>query len=377
MFEIFCHGGIANTKNIISLLLKFDTHLAKPGEFTQRAFLNGKLDLSQAESIAAITSAKNYAYLQAAQNNLLGKFSEKINEIKNILVDLISNLEVVFDYPSEDISELNHKEISRQINLVQKKLSYLIEVANQQNKISSGIKTVICGKPNVGKSSIFNYLLGEDKALVTSIAGTTRDSLDGFLELNNIPFHLYDTAGIRRTKTKIESLGIKKTQEKISQADLILPVLDAGIGFDKNDIQIIKNITSEKIVVLLNKIDKQKFPLQSAEKFLKQQKFIYDKIFAVSAKTGQGFAELKKYLANKYSQEFIFENFLVNLRQMQLLEKAYKNLLNAEKSVGTDMPQDLICFDLKNVLFFLGEITGENISEEIIKNIFSKFCVGK
>lgn len=377
MVEIFCHGGVANIKNILDLLLQYNTRLAKPGEFTQRAFLNGKLDLVQAESIAAITSAENLAFLQAAQNNLQGKFGEKIKEIKNILIKLVSELEVIFDYPNEDLEELNKNNILKQVNILREKIKYLIEIFSSQNENLSSIKSVICGKPNVGKSSIFNFLLGEEKALVTSISGTTRDSLEGFLELKNISFHLFDTAGIRKTKNKIELLGIKKTQAVIENAKLILLVLDGYKGFDFQDEYLIKTLKNKDIIILLNKKDIEKFKLKEANSFLKKQNLKKFKLFSVSAKTGEGFKEFQNYLLKKYSPKFRDDNFLINLRQKQLLEKSLKCLEQAKKQINKNILLDIICEDLKNSLYLIGEITGENISEEVISSIFKNFCIGK
>ena len=375
MCEINSHGGTVIVKKILNLCLKNGANLAEPGEFTKRAFLNGRIDLSQAESVIDIINAKSSKEAKEGIKQLEGFLSERIKKIKSDLMDIITNIEVSIDYPEYDIPELSDIELTDKINYILLKLNKLKESFENGKIIKEGIKTVIIGKPNVGKSSLLNAILKEDRAIVTEFEGTTRDTIEEFVSIKGVPLKLVDTAGIRDTANEVEKIGIKKSKDMAKNADLIICILDSSRDLDDEDMQIINFAKEKKSILVLNKSD-LKTKINENNQLLKE----FKNIVKISAIKNDGIEELYEKISELFSlNEINFDNevIITNERHKNLIINAINNLLEARNTLAKNMPIDLVEISIKNALVDLGTITGEEASEEIINEIFSRFCLGK
>ena len=376
MCEINSHGGTIIMRKILELCLKNGAELAEPGEFTKRAFLGGRIDLSQAESIIDIINAKSDREAKEGIKQLEGFLSEKIYEIKNDLLEIMTNIEVSIDYPEYDTPDITNTDILATIDKSRKKLEVLKSSFDNGKIIKQGIKTVIIGKPNAGKSSLLNAILKEDRAIVTEIEGTTRDTIEEFININGIPLNLIDTAGIREAKDEVEMIGIEKSKKLAQDADLIIAIFDSSKDFSKEDIEILEIAKNKKSIIILNKIDLEQKITHENPKL----EIFKNNIINLSAKNKIGLETLFKKITTMFNlNEINLDNDIVitNERHKNLIYKAIDNLNKAESSLKNGMPVDIIAISLKDVLENLGAITGEEAGEEIINEIFSRFCLGK
>lgn len=376
VIEINAHGGILVVQKILSMVLREGARLAEPGEFTKRAFLNGRIDLSQAEAVIDIINASTDISLSSSINQLKGSLSEKINEIKDMVIGLIGHIEASIDYPEYDIEEVSNDSILYKLEKVQELINHLLDSYDDGKIIKEGIKTTIIGKPNVGKSSLLNTLLEEERAIVTNIPGTTRDVLEEYMNIHGIPLKLIDTAGIRDANDLVEKIGIDKSKEKILDADLILFMLDASNELSSEDIEIFSMVKNKKYIVLLNKIDLgQKISLDKLKEYIDG-----NNIIPISVKTLEGIHLLKDYIKELFYLGNINFNdnvYITNVRHKNSLEKALISLENVKKGIDLNMPVDLLVIDLNNLYEAVAEITGDSIKEDLMHEIFSKFCLGK
>lgn len=373
--EINCHGGIQTTKQILTLLLTNGCRLAEPGEFTKRAFLNGRIDLIEAESVMDIINAKTENALSLAVNQLTGKVSNMIHELRQDLVDILTNIEVNIDYPEyEDIEEMTVEMIKNKMNIIETKIGKILKESKNGKIIRNGIETAIIGKPNVGKSSLLNTLLDENKAIVTDIEGTTRDIVEGFINLGGIALNIIDTAGIRKTDNIVENIGVSKSLELMESADLVLLILNNNTELTDEEKMLINKLDSsfKEYIIAINKIDlENKLDTNSLNK---------KKIVKISTKTKEGIDELKEKIESIYNLGNISSKdmtYLSDARSISILEKVMDSVKDINSAIINSMPIDMIEIDIKNVWNLLGEITGENYDDELIDNLFSKFCVGK
>lgn len=375
MCEINSHGGRIVQKQILEQCLENGAILAQPGEFTKRAFLNGRIDLSQAESIMDLINSKTEKEAKASINQLEGELSKKIKEIKKDLLDIMADIEASIDYPEYDIEELTNKKINIILNKIKQKLNALNSTFRKGKIIKEGIKTVIIGRPNVGKSSLLNQILKEERAIVSDIEGTTRDTIEEFINIKGIPLKIIDTAGIRQAEDKIEEIGVKKALNIAKEAELILAILDNTKELKEEDLQILELIKNKNAIILLNKIDIKDCNLEEKEELLNTNK----KIIKISAKDGRGIEILEQTIEEIFElKDLQTEELLItNIRHKNQIELAIKSIEEAEKAVKNNLPVDIISIAIKQTLEELGKITGENITEDIIQEIFSKFCLGK
>ena len=375
MCEINSHGGTVVVKKILDLCLKNGATLAEPGEFTKRAFLNGRIDLSQAESVIDIINAKSDKEAKEGIKQLEGYLSNKIRDIKSDLLEIMTNIEVSIDYPEYDTPEVSFEDLRNKLRKIKTNLINLEKSFDNGKLIKEGIKTVIIGKPNVGKSSLLNYILKEDRAIVTEYEGTTRDTIEEFVNINGIPLKIVDTAGIRKTSNEVEKIGIEKSKKMAENADLIICILDTSRELEEEDFEILKLAEEKKNILLLNKMDLEtKFDENS--EYLKH----FNNIIKISAIKQEGIETLYDKISEMFNLsqiELSNEVIITNQRHKNLIVKAIENLNEAENTLKNNMPIDFIEIYLKNVLVNLGSITGEEASEEIINEIFSRFCLGK
>ena len=372
VIEINCHGGNVSTREILELVLKNGARLAEPGEFTKRAFLNGKLDLTQAEAVIELINSKSDKESKASYKQLEGLLGAKIKEIKQGIIDLLVDIEANIDYPEYDIEEVRRERIYNVLSANVAKLETLEKSFESGKILRDGVSTVIIGKPNVGKSSLLNRLVKEDRAIVTEIAGTTRDTIEEYITIRGIPLKLVDTAGIHETDDIVESIGVNKSKKAIDESELVLLMLDATRELSKEDEELLEATKNKNRIILINKID--------ADKKINKDMFKNDKIIEMSTKTLTGIEELEETIEEMFNiSELNIENEIVitNVRHKNLIHKAAEEIKNAIVSIKNGLQIDMLSIDLQEALQNLGEITGESISEEVVKGIFAKFCVGK
>lgn len=376
MCEIQTHGGNLIVKKILELCLKNGADMAEPGEFTKRAFLNGRIDLLQAESVIDVIEAKSEKELKAGINQLEGRLSKEIQKIKQKIMDVMVNIEVDIDYPEYDIEEVAYNDIEKMIEDVIKDLEHLEKSFDDGKILKEGIKTAIIGKPNAGKSSLLNLILNEDRAIVTEIEGTTRDTIEEFVTINGVPLKLIDTAGIREAKDEVEKIGIEKSKEMAKDADLIIAIFDSSKKLTEEDINILELIKDKQCIIVLNKIDLE----QKINENTKQINETSKNIVKMSMKEQNGLKDLYKKISELFSFEKINvdnSTIITNVRHKNLISKALKSCFEVKKEMANKMPLDIIAISLKDILECLGNITGDVVSEDIINEIFSKFCLGK
>lgn len=372
--EINCHGGLIVTKQVLELLLKNGAVLAEPGEFTKRAFLNGKIDLTQAEAVIDLINSKSLKENAVSVKQLEGFLGNKINEIKTEILDLLVDIEANIDYPEYDVEEVRREKISAVLNDAISKIQKLEKSFESGKILREGVSTAIIGKPNVGKSSLLNALLRENRAIVTEIAGTTRDTIEEYITVRGIPLKLIDTAGIRETEDLVESIGIEKSKKAIEEAELVLLLLDATVDLSDEDRSLLNSIKGKNYLILVNKIDSGN--KISKENFADE----VDKVIEISVKNGTGLDLLEDKIEEKFNLAQIDTDddvMITNERHQQLISMAEKGLKHAVESVNNGIPVDMISIDIQEAIQNLGEITGEAVSDEVIAGIFSKFCLGK
>jgi len=376
MCEINSHGGMTVEKQILEQCLKNGAILAEPGEFTKRAFLSGRIDLSQAESVVDLINSKTEKEAKASINQLQGDLSYKIKEIRNDLLDLMADIEATIDYPEYDIEDVTNNKIIKILEKTNQKLKALNASFRSGKILKEGIKTAIIGKPNAGKSSLLNKILKEERAIVSQIEGTTRDTIEEFVNINGIPLKIIDTAGIRDAQDEIEKIGVEKAIKVAKDAELILTIIDNTKELTQEDLKILDLIKDKNAIILLNKIDIKDNQLEKRKEILETNK----KVIKISAINGNGIEELYKEIEKLFNLEGIDtdkEIIITNMRHKNQIELAMKNLDEAKNAIDNNLPVDIISISIKQALEELGKITGENVTEDIINQIFSKFCLGK
>ena len=373
--EINCHGGVFVVKKILETVIKYGARPADPGEFTKRAFLNGRMDLSQAEAVIDVINSKNEYALKSSVSQLKGNVQKKIKEVREEIIYHTAFIETALDDP-EHISVDGYGEKLRvTVDKLLGELDELLKTSDNGRIIKEGIKTVIVGKPNAGKSSLLNVLVGEDRAIVTDIAGTTRDVLEESIQLQGISLNIMDTAGIRDTEDIVEKIGVDKAKAHANEADLVIYVVDASRDLDENDFEIMEMIQDKKAVVLLNKSD-----LDTVVTKDMVRKHIDKAMIEISAKEESGIRELEETLKNMFFHgeiSFNDEVYITNVRHKTAIQNAYDSLQKVIMSIDNDMPEDFYSIDLLDAYESLGSITGETIGEDLVNEIFSKFCMGK
>lgn len=389
--EIDCHGGILVMNRILEAVLKNGCRLAEPGEFTKRAFLNGRIDLSKAEAVMDLIHAKNEFALKASVKQLKGAVADKVHALREALIYEIAFIESALDDPEHISLDGFHERLEEKTDSISLTLKKLIDSADNGKMLKDGISTVIVGKPNAGKSSLLNVLLGEDKAIVTNIAGTTRDVLEENIRLHGIGLNIIDTAGIRDTEDVVEKIGVEKAFQYAQNADLIIYVVDASMPLDENDEKIISLIKDKKVIVLLNKTDleavvdenliKQYFS-RAYENIQQDLPYKDEKltVLRISAKESIGIESFEQTIKDMFFAGKIFANdelYITNKRHKEALEEAFESMQMVKQSLANDMPEDFYSIDLMSAYAALGKIIGEEVEDDLVEEIFSKFCMGK
>lgn len=375
MCEINSHGGIVVMRKILELCLKNGAELAEPGEFTKRAFLNGRIDLSQAEAVIDIINSKSNKEANEGIKQLEGFLSNEINRIKNKLFEIMTNIEVSIDYPEYDLEDMSNCEIKNKLSEINGDLKKLRKTFDNGKIIREGIKTAIIGKPNAGKSSLLNAILKENRAIVTEYEGTTRDTIEEFVNINGIPLKVIDTAGIRDTENEVEKIGIKKSLDLAKEADLCIVIIDSSKNLSDDDNEILKIVNPKKTIIVLNKCDLN-MVIDEKNEYINK----FENIIKISALKREGIDDLYERITQLFNfDEIKLDNEIIitNERHKSIIDKAIKNLDKANEAIEKNMPVDIIAIYLNDVLSNLGEITGDVASEEVLKEIFSRFCLGK
>lgn len=373
--EIDCHGGVYAMKRVLEIVLKNGARIAEPGEFTKRAFLNGRIDLSQAEAVMDVIQAKNEYALKSSMEQLRGSVMRAIKEIREQLLYHIAYIESALDDPEHISLEGYPQELKEVVEKEIKEVRHLVDTASDGKMMQEGIKTVILGKPNVGKSSLLNLLVGENRAIVTDIAGTTRDILEEYISLHGITLKMVDTAGIRKTRDVVEKIGVGRAKETAKDADLILYVVDSSAPMDENDEEIIAMLAEKKAIVLYNKTDLS--PVVDIEELKKRTGH---KVIPISAVEETGVEQLEEEIKSMFFKGDISFNdqvYITNARHKEALTDALKSLELVKESIEMGMPEDFFSIDLMSAYESLGRILGESVGEDLVNEIFSKFCMGK
>lgn len=376
MVEIYCHGGIIAVKKVLELTLKNGARLAEPGEFTKRAFLNGRLDLAQAEAVIDVIRAKTDKSLEVSINQLEGSISSRVKDIMDILLQMLAHINAAIDFSEEDMEDIDYEDLEAKAIQVKEQIEKLLNTADRGKILREGLNTVILGKPNVGKSSLLNAILRENRAIVTNIPGTTRDIIEEYVNIDGIPLKIVDTAGIRETDNLVEKIGVDRAREMVDKADLILAVFDISKPLTDEDREIIELIKDKDVIVLLNKVD---LPKEFDEDLI-EAKLPGKKIIKTSMKNKLGIEKLEEEIKNMfYSGQLDMESdvMITNVRHKNQLVKALKNIEDSLEAIRLNLSIDCIEVDVKACWENLGEISGDTVSEDIIDKIFSEFCIGK
>lgn len=374
--EIQCHGGIESLRKILSLTYKAGARPAEPGEFTKRAFLNGRIDLTQAEAVMDIIKSRSEASLKLAVRQQKGQLAQVLRTLRKGLVDVVVNLEAVIDYPEEDIEDLTYSHVQESLTTAVVGIEKLLSNAHTGKILREGLKTAIVGRPNVGKSSLLNALLREERAIVSQYAGTTRDVIEEQLLLDGVPLVLADTAGIRSTDDFVEKIGVEKSRQLLQEAELVICVIDGSMGLTAEDEEILQSAAGKPCVIIVNKSDLA----QNIELASLKERFGANKVMTLSAKTLDGVEAFTAWLKNYvYGSEGTLGDgvYVQNARHEQLLREALGFLQDAGSAAENYLPYDCVVIDVRNAIDLLGEITGDAVQDEIINEIFSRFCIGK
>ncbi|MFR7759913.1 MAG: tRNA uridine-5-carboxymethylaminomethyl(34) synthesis GTPase MnmE [Peptoniphilus grossensis] len=373
--EIHCHGGVVSVKRILNLILSKGARLAEKGEFTKRGFLNGRIDLTQAEAVIDLIKAKTDISFDLGLNQLGGALSEVLNKLKDELVSMQALIVANIDFPDEDIEDAAYNDLLDRSNKILDKMDKLLENSKNSRLLRDGINTVILGKPNVGKSSLLNGLLKYDRAIVTDIAGTTRDVIEDYINLDGVLLKISDTAGIRETEDEVEKIGVNIAREKLKDADLVIAIFDLSRDFDQDDKEILKLIENKKHIIILNKDDlEQKISDDEIEKYFK------DDYLRLSVMENESIMKVEKLIIDLFFDgelQISSDTVLSNLRHINALREAKKELLEVNESLNKRVFLDLIEVDLENVIAHISEITGTITTEDILDRVFSDFCIGK
>lgn len=376
VIEINCHGGFISVKKILELVLSKDVRLADQGEFTKRAFLNGRIDLAQAEAIIDVINAKTEMAHTVAQSQLEGSLSKKIKDLRFGITEMLAHITVSIDFPDEDVEHITYNTLKEKSLELQKEINKLYDTAESGKILRDGLKTVIVGKPNVGKSSLLNAVLGENRAIVTDIPGTTRDVIEEFVNIKGIPLKIVDTAGIRETEDIVEKIGVEKSKEFFNSADLSIVVLDSSRELEIEDIEILEAVQPNKTIVLLNKTDlDQVIDIEKIKQFVDEKNII-----TISALQHEGIEKIHDKI-----EDMVFEGtvrnssdlVVTNSRHKDALYKAKQSISDALTAIDSYMPLDFIEVDFKNIWDYLGYINGDTVTEDLLDTIFSNFCIGK
>ena len=376
VIEINCHGGPIPLNAVLMEVINAGARLADSGEFTKRAFLNGRIDLAQVEAIMDIIEAKTELSLEQAVGQLEGNLSKKIKEYQDTLIQIIARIEVSIDYPEYDQDEPITNEFDKELQALLDQLNELLKTADTGKMIREGVKTAIVGRPNVGKSSLLNALLEENKAIVTDIPGTTRDVVEAYLNIDGIPYQLLDTAGIRETTDVVEQIGVERSRSSIQEADLVLMLVDAHAGITDKDREILDQVKHKNVIYVFNKADLE----NNISEEIKKEHFEGGKIISISAKEQAGLKDLKMAMKEVVMRGNVSVNngaTISNQRQKQALINAIKSLEKVIEAINMGLPEDCLAIDLHDAFGHLGMIVGESLKEEIINQLFSRFCLGK
>ncbi|MEG1410042.1 MAG: tRNA uridine-5-carboxymethylaminomethyl(34) synthesis GTPase MnmE [Terrisporobacter sp.] len=376
VIEINCHGGFISVKKILELVLSKDVRLADQGEFTKRAFLNGRIDLAQAEAIIDVINAKTDMAHTVAQSQLEGSLSNKIKSLRHDITEMLAHITVAIDFPDEDVEHITYNTLKERSLELQREINTLYDTAESGKILRDGLKTVIVGKPNVGKSSLLNAVLGENRAIVTDIPGTTRDIIEEFVNIKGIPLKIVDTAGIRETEDVVEKIGVEKSKEFFNSADLSIVVLDSSRKLDVEDIEILKVVQSNKTIVLLNKTDlNQVIDIEKVKEYIDEENIIN-----ISALQNEGIEKIHDKIEDMVFAGTVRNSsdlVVTNSRHKDALYKAKQSIADAIMAIESYMPLDFIEVDFKNIWDYLGYINGDTLTEDLLDTIFSNFCIGK
>lgn len=377
--EINCHGGNEITREILELVLENGARLATPGEFSKRAFINGKMDLAQSEAVINLINAKTRTESRVASKQLEGNLSNRIKELREELIELLAHIEVSVDYPEYDYDEVDPKIVNKLLEKKINDINDILDTYEQGRILKNGINVAILGKPNVGKSSLLNKLADYEKAIVTDIPGTTRDIVEESISIGDIVLNISDTAGIRETEDIVEKIGVEKTLKKLEEVDLVIYLLNAESGIDDKDFEMFSKIQNKgiKLITVINKMDKVEKSI--FDTFLKKLKYV-DNIIPMSIINNEGVSELKKCIMtifNKNDLDFEHELIITNVRHKDLLKKSVEFLEQAKNAIEQSEPIDIIFIHVKSATKYLGEIIGSDVSVDVVNKIFEKFCLGK
>jgi len=374
--EVNCHGGIVSVKRVLDLVLAQGVRMAEPGEFTKRAFLNGRIDLSQAEAVIDLIRAKTDRAMKVAVNQVQGKLSKLIGQLRHQLIELMAHIEVTIDYPEHDVDEVTRNLLSEKSRWVQDEIGKLLRTAKQGKILREGLSTVIVGRPNVGKSSLLNSLLQEVKAIVTDIPGTTRDIIEEYVNVRGVPLRLVDTAGIRETEDIVERIGVERSREMLSQADLVLLVLNFGEKLTEEDRNLLTVVKPMNAIIIVNKTDlPQKIDLDEVRNLAGDLPLV-----TISVKEEKGIEQLEEAISSLFFAGSVQSDdltYVSNARHIQLLNEAHRTIGEAIDAVESGLPVDMVAFDIRRTWELLGEVVGDAVSDDLVSQIFSQFCLGK
>lgn len=373
--EINCHGGVVSTRKVLEAVLNSGARLSEPGEFTKRAFLNGRIDLSEAEAVMDLIRSKTDESAKIALEQAQGKTSKKVKEVSSKLLDALAHIEAAVAFPEDDVEDVVSEKVKKSVKEVIGEVELLIENSNAGKIYRDGLNTIIVGKPNVGKSSLLNTLLQEKRAIVTDIPGTTRDVIEEYVNIKGIPIKLVDTAGIRETEDLVEKIGVEKSKEYLEKADLVILMLDNSRALEEQDKEIIEFVKDKKAIIIINKMDLS----SNLDLNYIKERFSEENIIYTSINTESGVEEVKDKIASLVNSGHISvkDVYITNVRHRDVLVKAKESLIGGLNALEINMPLDMASVELKDAYLKLGEITGEAYSEDILDKIFSDFCIGK